>query len=46
MQVAIQTSNIVASLLTKMANADLVFFDRDNLKIDSVPKNVNEVSQL
>ena len=44
MQVAIKTSNIIASLLTKMANADLVFFDSANVVPRFIPKNVKEVS--
>ena len=44
MRIAIQTSNIIASLLTKMANADLVFFDSENILPPFIPKNVEEVS--
>ena len=44
MEVAIKTSNIIASLLTKMANADLVFFDSENVLPPFIPKNVKEVS--
>ena len=44
MEVAIKTSNIIASLLTKMANADLVFFDSKNVLPPFIPKNVKEVS--
>ena len=44
MEVAIKTSNIIASLLTKMANTDLVFFDSENVLPPFIPKNVKEVS--
>jgi len=46
MEIAIQTSNIIASLLTKMANADLVFFDSENILPPFIPKNVEEVMSL
>ena len=47
MDVAIRTSNIIASLLTAVAKAQLVFFD-DRVEIpDFMPSTVREVrSQL
>ena len=43
MGVAIRTSNIIASLVTAVSNADLVFFDDHNMVPPIIPKNVEEV---
>ena len=43
MQSAIRTSNIIASLLTKVASADLVFFDDNNVIPPFIPTTVEQV---
>ena len=43
MDVAIRTSNIIASLFTKIANAELVFFDTENVHPPFIPKTVQQV---
>ena len=43
MGVAIRTSNIIASLVTAVSNAELVFFDCHNMIPPFIPKNVEGV---
>lgn len=43
MDVAIKTSNIIASLVTAVSNADLVFFNSANEIPSFIPKDVKEV---
>ena len=43
MGVAIRTSNIIASLVTAVSNAELVFFDSHNMIPPFIPKNVEGV---
>lgn len=44
MDVAIQTSTIIASFLTALTNAELVFFSGDIIDPAFVPKTVEQVS--
>ena len=43
MEVAIRTSTIIASLLTAITSAKLVFFNRENMDAEFIPKTINEV---
>ena len=43
MEVAIRTSTIIASLLTAITSAKLVFFDHENMDAKFIPTNINEV---
>ena len=45
MEVAIRTSTIIASLLTAIVQAKLVFFNTSNMEIDSeqMPRNIDSV---
>jgi len=43
MDIAIRTSNIVASLLTAITNAELVFFNHENVVPPFIPKTVRQV---
>jgi len=46
MGVAIKTSNIIASLVTAVSNADLAFFDTENVIPSVIPKDVQGVLTL
>ncbi|KAH3736540.1 uncharacterized protein LOC127850969 [Dreissena polymorpha] len=46
MQVAIRTSSIIAGLLTAICQAQLVFFNTENIVPPYVPKNIEEVLNL
>ncbi|XP_046353942.2 uncharacterized protein LOC124133554 [Haliotis rufescens] len=46
MEVAIQTSTIIASLLTAICSARLVFFDHENREAPYLPKTIDEVLEL
>ena len=48
MQVAIRTSTILASMLTAIAKAKLVFFNTKNLEIglEEMPRDIESVSAL
>ena len=48
MQVAIRTSTILASMLTAIAKAKLVFFNHENMEIRSedMPRDIESVSAL
>ncbi len=43
MEVAIRTSTIIASLLTALCSAKLVFFDDKNMEAPFIPTNIEEV---
>ena len=43
MEVAIRTSTIIASLLTAICGAKLVFFDHENMVAPFIPTNIEEV---
>lgn len=43
MEIAIQTSSIIAGLLTAVCSAKLVFFNTDIFFPDSLPTNIEEV---
>lgn len=46
MDVAVRTSNIIASSLTSLTDAQLVFFDAENVIPSLIPSNVEEVCYL
>lgn len=46
MDVAVRTSNIIASSLTSLTDAQLVFFDAENVIPSLIPSNVEEVLRL
>ncbi|XP_005093329.1 uncharacterized protein LOC101861104 [Aplysia californica] len=46
MCVAIRTSTIIASLLTSICSAELVFFNSENIEAPFVPKTVGEMLRL
>ncbi|XP_071114112.1 uncharacterized protein [Haliotis cracherodii] len=46
MQVAIRTSTIIASLLTAICSARLVFFNTENREAPYLPKTIDEVLEL
>ena len=45
MEVAIRTSTIIASLLTAITSAKLVFFDDSNMDAAFIPTNIEEVGK-
>lgn len=46
MDVAIRTSTIIASLLTAITNARLVFFNTENMEPKKMPTNIEEVLEM
>ena len=46
MEVAIRTSTIIASLLTAICSAKLVFFDDKNMEAPFIPTNIEEVLEM
>ena len=46
MDIAIRTSTIIASLLTAITNARLVFFNTQNMEPDRMPSNIEEVLEM
>ena len=46
MDIAIRTSTIIASILTAITNARLVFFNTQNMEPDRMPSNIEEVLEM